>query len=165
MTIQDWGAIGELVGGVAVFATLVYLALQIRQNTRAIRLSTSHAVTEEFRGMFALVAEQSELAEIIQKAAHDAASITGADKVRFWSYTSNFTRAIENAYIQSTQDALDPRHWAGMKRMLIDTVHLPGYQEYWPNRKHWYSEDFQHFMDEEILQSDAKAGVPLPGEY
>ena len=30
MTIQDWGAIGELVGGVAVIATLIYLAVQIR---------------------------------------------------------------------------------------------------------------------------------------
>jgi len=34
MTIQDWGAIGELVGGVAVIVTLIYLALQVRQNTR-----------------------------------------------------------------------------------------------------------------------------------
>ena len=30
MTIQEWGAIGELVGGVAVIATLIYLAIQIR---------------------------------------------------------------------------------------------------------------------------------------
>ncbi len=33
MTIQDLGAIGDLVGGVAVLVTLVYLAMQIRQNT------------------------------------------------------------------------------------------------------------------------------------
>ncbi len=31
MTHQDWGAIGELVGGVAVIATLVYLAMQTRE--------------------------------------------------------------------------------------------------------------------------------------
>ena len=36
MTIQDLGALGELVGSVAVLATLVYLALQTRQNTMAI---------------------------------------------------------------------------------------------------------------------------------
>jgi len=34
MTIQDLGAIGDLVGGVAVLATLVYLAMQIKQNTK-----------------------------------------------------------------------------------------------------------------------------------
>ncbi len=36
LTIQDLGALGELLGAVAVLATLVYLALQTRQNTMAI---------------------------------------------------------------------------------------------------------------------------------
>ena len=31
MTIQDLGALGELIGSVAVLATLVYLALQTRR--------------------------------------------------------------------------------------------------------------------------------------
>ncbi len=36
LTIQDLGALGELLGSVAVLATLVYLTLQTRQNTLAI---------------------------------------------------------------------------------------------------------------------------------
>ena len=36
LTIQDLGALGELLGSVAVLATLIYLALQTRQNTMAI---------------------------------------------------------------------------------------------------------------------------------
>ena len=36
LTIQDLGALGEFFGSIAVPATLVYLALQTRQNTTAI---------------------------------------------------------------------------------------------------------------------------------
>ncbi len=36
MTIQDLGALGEFFGSIAVLATLIYLALQTRQNTTAI---------------------------------------------------------------------------------------------------------------------------------
>ncbi len=36
LTIQDLGALGEFFGSIAVLATLVYLALQTRQNTMAI---------------------------------------------------------------------------------------------------------------------------------
>ena len=36
LTIQDLGALGELLGSVAVLVTLVYLAWQTRQNTLAI---------------------------------------------------------------------------------------------------------------------------------
>ncbi len=37
MTIQDLGSLGELIAAVATVATLVYLALQIRQNTHTLR--------------------------------------------------------------------------------------------------------------------------------
>ncbi len=40
MSIQDLGAIGEFVSSVVVFATLVYLAIQVRQSNR---LSRAHA--------------------------------------------------------------------------------------------------------------------------
>ena len=33
MNIQDWGALAELIGAVAVVATLIFLTTQIRLNT------------------------------------------------------------------------------------------------------------------------------------
>ncbi len=35
LTIQDLGALGEFFGSIAVLVTLIYLALQTRQNTAA----------------------------------------------------------------------------------------------------------------------------------
>jgi len=40
MTIQEMGAAGELIGGIAVIFTLIYLALQIRQNTKSAQALT-----------------------------------------------------------------------------------------------------------------------------
>ena len=40
MNWEAIGAIGELVGAVGVIATLAYLAVQIRQNSQAVRSST-----------------------------------------------------------------------------------------------------------------------------
>jgi hypothetical protein len=36
MTLQDLGGLGELIGAVAVVLSLAYLAVQVRQNTRAL---------------------------------------------------------------------------------------------------------------------------------
>jgi len=38
MTIMEFGAIGEFIGAFAVVATLIYLAIQMRQNTNALKL-------------------------------------------------------------------------------------------------------------------------------
>ena len=40
------GAIGEVAGAIGVIATLLYLAVQIRQNTRAMTGATQDAITE-----------------------------------------------------------------------------------------------------------------------
>jgi hypothetical protein len=50
MDVQDWGAVGEILGGIAVIVTLVYLARQIRENSRQLRVSAitsiNHLINE-----------------------------------------------------------------------------------------------------------------------
>lgn len=46
--LQELGNLGDFVGGIAVVATLVYLALQIRQNTATTRVQTvQHLLTSD----------------------------------------------------------------------------------------------------------------------
>ena len=47
MTLEDLGNIGEFIAAIGVIVSLVYLATQIRQNTRAVRSSASHAIKNE----------------------------------------------------------------------------------------------------------------------
>jgi len=49
MTIMELGAIGELVGAIAVVATLAYLAVQIRQNTRAMAEAERLALAQTYQ--------------------------------------------------------------------------------------------------------------------
>jgi hypothetical protein len=45
-SLQDWGSIGELIGGFAVLVTLGYLALQVRESNRLARLESQARVLE-----------------------------------------------------------------------------------------------------------------------
>ena len=44
-TVQDLGALGELLGSIAVLLTLVYLAVQTRATRNAMELQTMMAAT------------------------------------------------------------------------------------------------------------------------
>lgn len=46
MSIQDLGALGEILGGAGVIITLIYLARQIRENSRQVRLSTTASLND-----------------------------------------------------------------------------------------------------------------------
>ena len=47
MTIQDWGAIGEIVGAVAVLLTLLYLAKQIKHSIEVAKVSSYHQAIDQ----------------------------------------------------------------------------------------------------------------------
>ena len=49
MTIAELGAIGEFVGSIAVLATLIYLATQIRQNTRSMEENKKFAMAQAYQ--------------------------------------------------------------------------------------------------------------------
>ncbi len=68
MTIMELGAIGEFIGAIVVVVTLIYLAIQMRQNTNVLKLNTARSVTEELQEMFSVLASNQELAEIFVKA-------------------------------------------------------------------------------------------------
>ena len=42
MSIMELGALGEFLGSIGVIATLIYLATQIRQNTKQLHATTSN---------------------------------------------------------------------------------------------------------------------------
>ena len=49
MTIMELGALGEFLGSIAVLATLVYLSVQIRQNTRTMDESKKLALAQTYQ--------------------------------------------------------------------------------------------------------------------
>ena len=49
MTIIELGALGELLGAVGVIATLVYLSIQIRQNTRSLDATQRLALAQTYQ--------------------------------------------------------------------------------------------------------------------
>jgi len=49
MTITELGALGEFVGAIGVVITLIYLAIQIRQNTRAMEESRRLALAQTYQ--------------------------------------------------------------------------------------------------------------------
>ncbi len=164
MTIMEFGAIGEFIGAIAVVVTLIYLAIQMRQNTNALKLNTAGSVTEELQESFSLLASNQELAEIFVTAARET-TLQGAERVRFNTFTHNFVRVYENAFLQWRAGVIDPAHWEGMTRMMIDFTSMAAFQTYWQDRKHWVSNKFQEYMDTKVISAPRKTGVSLPGDY
>ncbi|MFT4517915.1 MAG: hypothetical protein ACI9JM_000292 [Halioglobus sp.] len=84
MTIQDWGSIGELIGAVATVATLAYLAVQIRINTRIAKTSALQSMLAGGRDHFLKsMYSDGELCETMTKGLNSIDLLDQTEKTRF----------------------------------------------------------------------------------
>ncbi len=84
LTIQDLGALGELLGSVAVLVTLVYLAFQTRQNTMAIGAQLDAARINAVQNLNLTAATSSELQEALNGDRNEPPTIEQARLHHFW---------------------------------------------------------------------------------
>jgi hypothetical protein len=153
---MDWdaiGAVGEVAGAAGVIITLVYLAIQIRQNTKAIRLNTTSSTNEGFRSQAALIGSSIQVAEVYRMGLMEPEKLNLAEGVQFYALLHNQVRGYEEAFYQHTEGALDKRVWAGMHGQMLNTSTLPGFKVYWQDRRDWYSSSFQSQVENVLYPS------------
>ena len=68
MTLDQLAGIGEIIGGIAVVISLVYLAIQIRRNTEAERTSTYQSIVSDFGALNNTMASTPELSHLFVQA-------------------------------------------------------------------------------------------------
>jgi len=112
---QILGNFGELVGALAVVATLIYLAIQIRQNTntmnegqRLTKAQTYHARSAVLYQVMAQIANSGELSDIFVKAREDGLeALSSSERSRFRLWCLGQVQWFDNMHFQHELGYLD----------------------------------------------------------
>jgi hypothetical protein len=126
MSIVELGALGEFVGAIAVVVTLVYLAIQIRQNTRAMQEAKRLALAQTYQmradalqNMLVQAAESDHISPIISKLVaagypEEIASLdrlSAAERGRFRQWHIAQQTHWDNMFYQYQQGFLDEEYY------------------------------------------------------
>jgi hypothetical protein len=136
------GAIGEILGALAVVATLGYLAVQIRQSTAVARASTRQAIAEMSMASASDVVTNPELAEIEFRNMKGEA-LGEVDRMRIYARAYTGMRHWENIHYQYLSGMLTEDEWRGFRANLKALMQWESRRRYWEHEKHYYSQNFQ----------------------
>ncbi len=100
MTIQEMGAIGELVGGIAIIVSLLYVGLQIRQHSGALRSTTAQAAIQMAEATYSPIVRDPVLAEISLRGLEDPGTLNTVEMAQFTSQFQNTFFAFQNWFYQ-----------------------------------------------------------------
>jgi hypothetical protein len=155
--LEALGNIGDLLGGVGVFVTLIYLAVQIRQNTIASRSEAYQAAVVATSAWTQDVGTDSDSTRILQAGIYDHESLGPLEQAQFSLMLAAFFRNLENIHFQFASGAIDENLWAGWANRIATLAGGPGVQAWWEISKDSFSQSFQ-----DVVDHAEKAAPPIP---
>ena len=160
MTLEAFNYIAEIIASIAVIASLLYVGLQIKQNTAATQATAAQSFAEVDTEFVGLINTSNNLADILHRGAKGLSAIKGGELIQFMAFHDAVVMAIQSAYVQWDNGALDDRLWGSFKQALMDLLVQPGQREWWQHRRHWYSQDCQEYVDSAAEAEPAKPMHP-----
>ena len=104
MDIMELGAIGELVGGVAVIASLIYVGMQVRQSNQINRAESVRAFVRDYNTFLYKLSEQT---EILRRGSVDWDGLSGEEQAKLhFLLLSQFMLGVGDSI--ATPDRSDP---------------------------------------------------------
>ncbi len=141
------GAIAELLGATAVVASLVYVAVQIRQNTRTVRAAATKEAASTIRDWFAMILADPDLGRIFAVGVEGMGRLDENERIQFALIMFNFIKAVEDLHYQGDKGVMDPDLWRGWDYQARQYLTAPGVQEYWVQRPSAFSERFRDYVN------------------
>jgi len=143
MNWEAVAAVAQLVGTTGVIITLVFLAVQVRGNTRVANAQARQSISEfvlriaifraEHADRFAKLESSSELTE-------------GDHQFRYWSHIQ-FLLHAETYFHHHALRLIPDAHWRPYERYFAKYVKSPGFKEAWDDTGPNFSEDFAHWIN------------------
>ncbi len=130
MNWEAAGAMGEIIGALAVILTLLYLSIQVRQNTKASRLSAVQAASENSSRFSEILAADPVLSELVWRGLRDPDSLDPAEARRFIAALNVFVRREAVSFFLHKEGVMPDELWAARIGALKGVLNQPGIKLY-----------------------------------
>ena len=139
MSLEDLGNLGDFIGSIAVIVTLIYLAIQIRQNTATTKVQIRQAISE------------AQFANINARATDDHLPIIIMKTNRGEPLNQD---EMDRLYFHFDAGVISAKDWAAIGEGLRRTLRTDVCLDIWDSLKITYIVDFRCTVDTELLQRE-----------
>ena len=152
MNWEMLAAIGQLAAVLIGIPSLIYLAVQIREQTKERRQEAVNVLTTQWGDLTCALHESSEFAAIFLRGLQSFDNLDPVEKLRFSAFFNRFINYFEAMYFAHQHVMLGQQSWGKIERTMSDLLAYPGTQQWWKERRHWHTEEFASVLDEIIAK-------------
>ena len=148
---MDWeaiGAVGEILGAIGVIATLVYLAAQIRQNTKATKVANYNESMHHMTAMMTHITKDEEISRIWRLGREGSEELSHEDKERYANLLITYFNHIQAEFLSFREDMCDRTVWEAQARETVDFLGFPGVSFVWEAESNHLDQLFVRYIED-----------------
>ena len=147
MSWAELASLAEIVGAIAVVITLIYIAKEIRQNSRALAISALRDTTAQWNDWSNMLASCGDLADIVVKASRDYDSLSDAEILRYGGYAQSFFDNVESSRELVVEHNVD-NDLDIIESIVARRITDPGIARWWQENTADYDEEFIAWVED-----------------
>jgi len=152
VTLETIYYLSSIVASTGVIGSLIFVGLQLRQNTEALRTGAANHYQASVGEVELFVAQNMEFAELLVKG-RAGEEVSDAERLRLWVFYGNGPRTWQNVYLQYSNGALSPELWSGFRARLAQVVNEDkGLVEHWGRSKTTFTSAFNALISEIVVE-------------
>ncbi len=153
MTLEDLANLGELVGGLAVIVSLLYLAAQIRQGSRVASSAATAAILGSSVNMNMLTV--GDISPVLTKSRRGE-TLDPEEEYRYFTFQMALLSQAWQVWHQHAAGLTDEGVFVAYERRMQDILPWPLARAVWQENRFRFAEDFQEWIDEIVEKTEVR---------
>jgi hypothetical protein len=150
MTWDAAGSLGEIIGAIAVVVSVVYLALQIKGQTRQAKLAAGRELSEQYRLILNRVIDNEDFSELYLEGVTNYSALSNNSRIKMSLFLRQMFRNVEQQYLHIERENVDSTYFDTMRLSFFQLLRFPGVQDWWEGSREVFAPGFRDVMDMEI---------------
>lgn len=131
MTLNDAYLVSQIAAAVLVAPTLLYLALQVRQNTKQLKAAARYQFVEATGQMNAVMAGDKSAASVFRRGIENYDSLDADERMQFLVFIGQHMQ-IHSVMFELREDGLLPEsQWRNVRKDILTIVRSDGGRRVW----------------------------------
>ena len=144
------GAVGEIIGALAVVISVVYLAIQVRSGSAAVSTNLRDSVFASLNEWNYRLTADPPYAAMFHRGLKDFSLLTDEEIPRFMHTAYSFFKLFENVYLHYVEGSVGAEAWVQNREVLYTFSKTPGGKFYLEVRREIFDERFIKELEEVV---------------
>ena len=154
--LSDYAAFAEIIASLGVVISLIYVARQLKQNTDAMKVTTStHRIDRDFAIVEPMLGNR-ELAEIWMKGGEEFATLDAVDRQRLLFFERRALLLWYSLFRLYKKGLLEEEIWKEQEWIILNIGQRQAVHEAWNIFRGAFNQEFQDYIDSQFNRQEHK---------